>query len=205
METHDTATDDTAEAAPPGWVLRTPVRLDEVWTVPALTLLLAAVEVLGGVAFGGAFALVIGVSAGVLTTAGAVALFVTSWRAYDEQTVESSWRAHVTHVVAGVTIGGVAAVAGLVVGLPSSVLFGLVGLPLMFSSARAVPRFDHLAVAWAFLVVGAICATLAVIALTVGGGSSTRSAAWIAGGVFAVFSAVAVVHQFRAAARAPRR
>jgi|GEM_PF-3112692 len=205
VETQDTATDDTAEAAPPGWVLRTPVRLDEVWTVPALTLLLAAVEVLGGVAFGGAFALVVGVSAGVLTTAGAVALFVTSWRAYDEQTVEASWRAHVTHVVAGVTIGGVAAVATLLVGLSFGALFGAMALPLALRSARAVPRFDHLAVMWAFGVVGAICATLAVIGLTIEDVPRIQRGSWVAGGVLAVFSALVVVHQFRAAARAPRR
>lgn len=205
METRGPETDDAGEDAPPGWVLRTPTRWREVWPVPVLTLFLAAVEVLGGIAFGGASALVIGLSAAVLTTAGAVALFVTSWRAYDEQTIEASWCGHVTHVVVAVTVLGLIAIATLLVGLPFGVLFGLVGLPLMLTSARAVPRFDHLAVMWAFGVVGAICATLAVIGLTVDDVSRIQRASWVAGGVFALVAVVAVVHQFRAAARAPRR
>lgn len=204
METRGPETDDLAEA-PPGWVLRTPTRWREIWPVPVLSVLLAAVEVLGGIGFGGVFALVVGLTAAALTTAGAVALFVASWRAYDEQTLEASWRGHVTHVVVAVTIGGVVAIATLLVGLPFGVLFGIVGLPLTLSSARAVPRFDHLAVMWAFGVVGAMCATLAVIGLTVDDVSSVQRASWVAGGVLALFSVVVVVHQSRAAARAPRR
>lgn len=205
METRDPETDDLAEEAPPGWVLRTPTRWREIWPVPVLSLVLAAVAVLGGIGFGGVFALVVGLTAAALSTAGAVALFVASWRAYDEQTVEASWRGHVTHVVVAVTTGGVVALATLLVGLPFGVLFGLVGLPLTLSSARAVPRFDHLAVMWAFGVVGVICATLAVIGLTVDDVSRLQRPSWIAGGVFALFSAVIVIHQFRAAARAPLR
>lgn len=201
METRD---DETAEEAPPGWVLRTPTRLREVWTYPVLVLLLAGAHVAIAIAFGGAVALVVGVSAAVVTTVGAVALFVTGWRAYDAQTRDASWRCHVTRVVVAVTCSAVVGVASLTVGFPFGLLFGAVGIPQAFRFARAVPRIDHLVVAWTFVAVALVCAALAVVGLTVDPAPEYRSATWVGpGGFFALFTALAAVHQFREAARAP--
>jgi len=204
VDTPGPEADADAEAAPPGWVLSTPVRPSEVWTFPALTLVLAGAHVFFGIAFGGLFALVVGVSAAVVTTVGAVALFVANRRAYDEQTVEASWRCHVTRVVVAVTVAAVVTIATLLVGVPLGVAFGAVGFPLWSATVRTAPRFDHLAVAWAFVVVGTCCAVLATVALTVDGLSRAQSAGWVAGGVLGIFSLALAVQQFRAAARAPR-
>ncbi|MFJ2978932.1 hypothetical protein ACIPEP_08740 [Curtobacterium sp. NPDC087082] len=194
--------DAPAEDAPPGWVLSTPVRPSEVWTFPALTLVLAGAHVFFGIAFGGLFALVVGVSAAVVTTVGAVALFVANRRAYDEQTVEASWRCHVTRVVVAVTVAAVVTIATVLVGIPFGLFLAAVGLPMRYATARAVPRVDHLAVAWAFVVVGTCGAVLAAVALTVDGLSRAQSASWIASGVFVLVWSALAVHQFRAAARA---
>jgi type IV secretory pathway TrbD component len=145
------------------------------------------------------------VSAAVVTTVGAVALFVAGRRAYVEQTVEASWRCHVTRVVVTVSVAAVVTIATLLVGFPFGLVLGAVALPMRYSSARAVPRFDHLAAAWGVVVVGACCAILAVVALTADDLSGTQSASWIASGVFVLVWSAVAVHQFRAAARAPLR
>lgn len=204
METPGAEQDDSAAEAPPGWVLSTPVRPSEVWTFPTLTLLLAGAHVFFGIAFGGAFALVVGVSAAVVTTVCAVALFVANRRAYDEQGIEASWRCHVTRVVVAVTVTAVVAIATLLVGFPFGLVAAAVGLPMRYAIGRAVPRLDHIAVAWATVVVGACSAVLAAVALTVDGLSRAQSASWIASGVLVLVWAALAVQQFRAATHAPR-
>jgi hypothetical protein len=196
--------DDSAADAPPGSVLSTPVRPSEIWTSPTLTLLLAGAHVFFGIAFGGAFALVVGMSAAVVTTVCAVALFVVNQRAYDEQTIEASWRCHVTRVVVAVTVAAVVAVATLLVGFPFGLVAAAVGLPMRSAIGRAVPRLDHLAVAWATVVVGGCSAVLAAVSLTVDGLSRAQSASWIASDILVPVWAALAVQQFRAATHAPR-
>lgn len=204
MDARDPETDGTAEEAPPGWVLNTPTRLREVWTYPVLVLLLAAAHVALGVAFGGALALVVGVSAAVVTTAGAVALFVTGRRAYDEQSRDASWRCHVIRVVVAVGSVGIVSVTTLTVGLPFGALFGAVaGVPTAFRFARSVPRIDHLVVAWTALAVAVCCVVLAVLGLTLADLPDYRSTFWTFGAVFAVISVAVAVHQFVVARRSP--
>lgn len=203
METRDPDTAGPAEEAPPGWVLNTPTRPLEVWLYPVLALLLAAAHVAVGIAFGGALALVVGVSAAVVTTVGAAALFVTGRRAYVEQTRVASWRSHVTRVLVGASAATVVALTTTLVGSRIGILVGVGAAVLLYTTARAVPRLDHIVAAWAAAVVAVACAALAVTGLTVESVPESLRAAWIAGGVTALFSALLAVHQFRSAARAP--
>ncbi|WIE68529.1 hypothetical protein [Curtobacterium sp. MCLR17_054] len=204
METRDPDTAGPAEEAPPGWVLNTPTRPLEVWLYPVLALLLAAAHVAVGIAFGGALALVVGVSAAVVTTVGAVALFVTGRRAYDEQSRGASWRSHVTRVVVAVASVGIVSVTTLTVGFPFGALFGAVaGVPTAFRLTRSVPRIDRLVVAWTALAVAVWCGVLAVLGLTLADLPDYRSTTWTFGAAFAVISAVMAVHQFVVARRSP--
>jgi len=204
VETRDPDTDDPAEEAPPGWVLNTPTRPLEVWLYPVLTLLLAAAHVALGIAFGGALALVVGVSAAVVTTVGAVALFVTGRHAYDEQSRDASWRSHVTRVLVVVGSVGIVSVTTLTVGFPFGALFGaVVGVPTAFRFARSVPRIDRLVVAWTALAVAACCGVLAVLGRTLADLPDFRSTTWTFGAAFAAISAVMAVHQFVVARRSP--
>ena len=199
VETRD---DDTTEEAMPAWLLRTPTRRREVWPHPVLVVLLAAAHVVLGIVAGGVLALVVGVSAAAVTAAGAVALFVTGWRAYDEQTRDAAWRCHVARVVIVVPIAAVVAIESSLVGGRFGLLF-VVCSTAAFSLARDVPRIDHLVVAWALVAVSVCCAALAVVGSTVDDLPDHRAAAWTAGGVVALFAAPVAVHQFRAARRAP--
>jgi len=204
VETRDPDTAGPAEEAPPGWVLNTPTRPLEVWTYPVLALLLAAAHVVFGIAFGGALALVVGVSAAVVTTVGAVALFVTGRRAYDEQSRGASWRSHVTRVVVAVVSVGIVSVTTLTVGFPFGALFGAVaGVPTAFRFTRSVPRIDRLVVAWTALAVAVCCVVLAILGLTLADLPDYRSTTWTFGAAFAVISAVMAVHQFVVARRSP--
>ena len=204
METRDPDTAGPAEEAPPGWVLNTPTRPLEVWLYPVLALLLAAAHVAVGIAFGGALALVVGVSAAVVTTVGAVALFVTGRRAYDEQSRGASWRSHVTRVVVAVVSVGIVSVTTLTVGFPFGALFGAVaGVPTAFRFTRSVPRIDRLVVAWTALAVAVCCVVLAILGLTLADLPDYRSTTWTFGAAFAVISAVMAVHQFVVARRSP--
>ncbi|MBO9049224.1 hypothetical protein [Curtobacterium flaccumfaciens] len=204
MEPRDPDTDGPAEEAPPGWVLNTPTRPLEVWLYPVLVLFLAAAHVAFGIAFGGALALVVGVSAAVVTTVGAVALFVTGRRAYDEQSRGASWRSHVTRVVVAVLSVGIVSVTTLTVGFPFGALFGAVaGVPTAFRFTRSVPRIDRLVVAWTALAVAVCCVVLAILGLTLADLPDYRSTTWTFGAAFAVISAVMAVHQFVVARRSP--
>jgi hypothetical protein len=204
VETRDPDTAGPAEEAPPGWVLNTPTRPLEVWLYPVLVLLLAAAHVALGIAFGGALALVVGVSAAVVTTVGAVALFVTGRRAYDEQSRGASWRSHVTRVVVAVVSVGIVSVTTLTVGVPFGALFGAVaGVPTAFRFTRSVPRIDRLVVAWTALAVAVCCVVLAILGLTLADLPDYRSTTWTFGAAFAVISAVMAVHQFVVARRSP--
>lgn len=204
METRDPDTAGPAEEAPPGWVLNTPTRPLEVWTYPVLVLLLAAAHVALGIAFGGALALLVGVSAAVVTTVGAVALFVTGRRAYDEQSRGASWRSHVTRVVVAVVSVGIVSVTTLTVGFPFGALFGAVaGVPTAFRFTRSVPRIDRLVVAWTAFAVAVCCVVLAILGLTLADLPDYRSTTWTFGAAFAVISAVMAVHQFVVARRSP--
>ncbi|WXF91389.1 hypothetical protein WDV91_00895 [Curtobacterium flaccumfaciens pv. flaccumfaciens] len=185
-------------------MLNTPTRLLEVWLYPVLVLLLAAAHVALGIAFGGALALVVGVSAAVVTTVGAVALFVTGRRAYDEQSRGASWRSHVTRVVVAVVSVGIVSVTTLTVGFPFGALFGAVaGVPTAFRFTRSVPRIDRLVVAWTALAVAVCCVVLAILGLTLADLPDYRSTTWTFGAAFAVISAVMAVHQFVVARRSP--
>jgi hypothetical protein len=204
VEPRDPDTAGPAEEAPPGWVLNTPTRPLEVWLYPVLALLLAAAHVALGIAFGGALALVVGVSAAVVTTVGAVALFVTGRRAYDEQSRGASWRSHVTRVVVAVVSVGIVSVTTLTVGFPFGALFGAVaGVPTAFRFTRSVPRIDRLVVAWTALAVAVCCVVLAILGLTLADLPDYRSTTWTFGAAFAVISAVMAVHQFVVARRSP--
>ncbi|WIB33015.1 hypothetical protein [Curtobacterium sp. MCSS17_005] len=203
METRDPDTDDPAEEAPPGWVLNTPTRPLEVWTYPVLALLLAAAHVVVGVVLGGALALVVGVSAAIIITFGAVALFITGRHAYDEQTRVASWRSHVTRVVVVATAAVVVAITSSLVGSRFGLLVGVGAAVGLYTTARAAPRFDHLVAAWASTTVAVACATLAVVGLTVESVPESLRAAWIASAVFALFATLLAAGQFRIAARTP--
>ncbi len=192
------------EEAPPAWVLSTPTRQREVWGLPLLGLLLAALLVTAGIAFGDALGLLAGASSGVVVAAAAVALFVAARSAYEAQEHSASWRLHVIRVLVGVTTVTVVAVASLIVGTSFGAALGLVvGIPTALRFARSVPRIDRLVLGWAGTVVAVTCAVLIIIGLAVPG---VRSSVWVGGGVvLLVASAVMAIVQFRAAARAPRR
>lgn len=205
METRD---DDASEVAPPpAWVLSTPTRRREVWTLPALAAALAVLLALLGPRFGETLGLVVGVTCAVVVAAGAVALAVAGQTAYDAQTMSASWRLHVVRVVVCAVTAVVVAVGGLVVGLPFGVFFGVffgVGaMTVLYTTARTVPRLDLLVGAWASIAVAAPCVALAVVALAVVGLPESQRAAWVAGGVLGVFSALLAILQFRLAARTP--
>ncbi|WP_144715124.1 hypothetical protein [Curtobacterium pusillum] len=192
--------------APPDWALRTPIRPHEVWTLPALALVLAAGFVALGVLFGGVLAFVVGIVAAAIATAVAITLAVTGWSAYAEQTRGASWRHHVALIVSGVTLAVVAALAGLLVAGSIGVSVGLlVGVPSAFRFARVVPRFDHLAVAWATVAFASGCAVLVLLGLVVPELPEYRAGAWVGvGAVLAAFSIVVAAVEFRRAARSPR-
>ncbi|PZF55323.1 hypothetical protein DEJ23_12610 [Curtobacterium sp. MCSS17_008] len=205
METRDEV---TAEEAPPGWVLSTPTRFREVWDLPLLALVLAGVTVVVGAAFGDLLALVTGVVTAVIVAAGAVALFVTARRAYVEQTWGASWDLHRTRVVVGVTAGAVVMVGSLVVGILFATVIGTIGAVAQIKGfARSVPRFDHSAVASAFLAVTGACVVLVVLGLALPEQPvlpGWRAAVWVGGaGAFAVFAAVLALVSARRAAAAP--
>lgn len=205
METRD---EDPVEEAPPGWVLRTPTRWREVWDIPVLVLVLAALSVVVGTAFGDRLAVVTGIVTGAVCASGAVVLFVAARRACEEQTRGASWDLHRGRIVVGVTIGAVVMVASLVVGLPLGTSIGIIGgFSQITRFARTVPRFDLAAVASAFLAVVAACAVLVVLGVLLPEQPvlpAWRAAMWVGGGIaFALLAAVlALVHAQRAA-RAP--
>lgn len=204
METRD---DETAEEAPPAWVLRTPIRRREVWTYPVLAVALAAAVVVLVMAVGDVLARVVGVTTAVVVTAGAVALLLAGRSAYDEQSREASWRLHVVRVVVGVTVAGVVTVASLLSGASFSAALGfLVGVPQAFHFARSVPRIDRLVLACTSGAVSVVSAVLVVARLVADGVLRYRSGGWVGGAaVIVVLASVVSVVQFRAAARAPRR
>ncbi|WIE75784.1 hypothetical protein [Curtobacterium sp. MCSS17_007] len=201
--------DDTAEEAPPGWVLSTPTRYREIWGLPALALVLAAVAVAVGAAFGDALASATGAVTGALGIASAVLHFVSARRAYLEQTWGASWDLHRVRVAVGVTAGAAVMVASIVVGLPLAASIGVIaGFSQINRYARSIPRFDLSAVAWAFLAVVASCAVLVVLGLVLPTGPvlpGWRATVWVVGGTAgALFAAVLSLVHVRRAARAPR-
>lgn len=202
MQTRD---EDTAEETPPpGWVLSTPTRRHEVWTLPVLLLLLAALFVLAAARFGEPLGAVVAVASAAVVTAGAIALAAAGWSAHDEQTTTASWRLHVVRMTVGVTTAAIVAIGSLVVGLPFGVLFGAVGwIPMTFRSARSVPRVDRLLVAWASVVVAVVCTGLSVAGFTVPAVPYRLAAVWIGpGSLFAALAVVMAVVQFAVAERA---
>lgn len=204
----DTRTDDEPDAvepAPPEWLLRTPTRRREVWTRPLLVLVLAAGFFVLGDRYGGTLALVVGVLAAAITSAAAVTLAVTGRAAHAEQTWGASWRHHVALVVTGVTLGAVVGLAGLVVAGSIGFSLGLlVTVPTVFRFSRVVPRFDHLAVAWASVVMASSFIVVLLLGLAVRGLPEYRASAWVGvGGAAAAFAAVVAIVEFRRAARTP--
>jgi MFS family permease len=191
---------------PPDWALRTPTRQHEVWTLPALALVLAAGFVVLGVLFGGVLAFIVGTVAAVIAVAVAITLAVTGWSAYAEQTQGASWRHHVALVVSGLSLVAVVAIAGLVVAGAVGLSFGLLSvIGTMSRFARVVPRFDHLAVAWASVVMASVSVVLVLLGLVVPGLPEYRASGWVGvGAAIAVFGAVVAVVEFRRAARSPR-
>ncbi|OEI68771.1 hypothetical protein [Curtobacterium sp. ER1/6] len=205
METRD---EDPVEETPPGWVLRTPTRWREVWDIPVLALVLAALSVVVGAAFGDVLALVVGVVTALVVVAGAVLLFVAARRGYDEQSWGASWDLHRTRISVGVTFGATVMVASLAVGLPFATAFGVIaGFSQTTRFARSVPRFDYTAVAWAFFAVAACSVVLVVLGLALPEQPvlpDWRAAVWVGGGgASALFSAVLATVHARRASRAP--
>lgn len=203
METHD---QDDREPAPPSWVLRTPTRQREVWTLPALALVLAVVLVTLAALFGDRLTAVVGIVTGGPVAVGAVALAVAGLRAYSEQSRAASWRLHVVRVVVGFGTATVIALPSLVAGASVGVAMGLlVSGSQLFRYARSVPRFDRLvaAASGAVLALGAVA--LVALGLALPGVPPNRVAVWVGGGwVVAVVAAATAVLQFRAASRVPR-
>ena len=201
METSD---EDVVEEAPPGWVLRTPTRLYEVWVLPLVALVVAALVVVVVLASSDVLTRVAGMTAAVVVTAGAVALAVAGWRAYREQARGASWDLHRTSVVTGVTIGAVVLVTSLVAGRSIGVAVGaLGGLPTIMWSARSISRFDRLAVAVTCAAVAVASTILFVVGVTDVAVPEWRAATWIGPTpVVAVVTTVFAVVQFRAVTRA---
>jgi hypothetical protein len=202
--------EEQVDEAPLGWVLRTPTRYREVIGPPVLALVLAAVAVVVGTAFGDELAMGTGAATGAFGVVSAVVLFVAARRAYLEQTWGASWDLHRVRVVVGVTAGAALMVASLVVGLPIAASIGIIGgFSQIGRYARSVPRFDLSAVAWAFLVVVLGCAVLVVLGLTIPEQAvlpGWRATVWIGGGIAgAVFAAVLALVHARRARRAPLR
>jgi hypothetical protein len=202
----DTRAEDTVEEAPPpGWVLNTPTRIHEVWTLPVCLVALAVLIALLGTRFGEVLGAVVCVTCAVVVAAGAVALAVAGRTAYHGQDLRASWRLHVVRVAVGVTTASIVAIGTLVIGLPFGWLFGAVGwVPTMFRFARSVPRIDRLLVAWASVFIAVSCAVLSVAGLTVHGLPERLFAVWIGpGAILAALAVVMAVVQFALAERTP--
>lgn len=195
-----------AEAVPPPWVLSTPTKRSEVWSLPLLAALLTVVLVVVGTAVGNVLGVVVGTVCGVAVAVGAVLLAVVGRRAYEDQTRAASWRLHVVRVVLGVSVCSLVGVGSLAVGFSAGGVAGaLVSVVTVFQFARAVPRLDRLAVAWASAGTAAACAVLVVLGLSVPGLPPHRAATWVgASPVLGVLAVVVAVVQFRLAARSPR-
>jgi hypothetical protein len=203
VETRD---DDTADVAPPpGWVLNTPTRRSEVWSLPAFAAVLAVLLALLGTRFGETLGLAVCMTSAVIVAAGAVAMAVAGGTAYDAQTLPASWRLHVVRVVVGVGTAAVVAVGSLIVGLPFGFLFGgVAGVPMAFRYARAVPRTDRIVVAWASAAVAGACAVLVVLARTIPDLGRPQEIAWTtAGPALGALSLAMAIVQVRVAARTP--
>ncbi|WP_022902796.1 hypothetical protein [Curtobacterium sp. B8] len=202
----DTRAEDTVdEAPPPGWVLDTPTRHREVWTLPACAAALAVLLALLGTQFGETLGLVVCTASAVVVAAGAVALAVAGRTAYAEQTVAATWRLHVVRVVVGVTTTSTIAVGSLAVGFPLGWFFGAAAwVPMSFRLARSVPRTDRVIVAWASVSLAVACLTLSVVGFTVHDLPQRFSVTWIGPGAIlgALALAMAVV-QFALAERTP--
>jgi hypothetical protein len=190
--------------SPPGRRPEHPGRR-EVWPLPTLAAVLAALLVVVPVRLGDPVSIVVGVPSGIAVAAGAVALAVAGLAAYREQSRAASWRFHVAGVVLGFGAGTIVALIGLASGLfataATSVLLTAVQF---FHVARSVPRFDRLvaAVSATALAVGAV--TLAVLGVALPDVPEAREAVWIGPGTLvAVVAAVVAVLQFRAARTAP--
>lgn len=203
---HDELAEDVP---PPPWVLSTPTKRSEVWTLPLLAVVLAAVAVvfvLAGARTGDALTVAVAAAVAVLVSVGAVLLAVAGRRAYADQTRAASWRSHVVRIVVGVTISVLVGVGSLAVGFgPGGVCATFMSLVTVLQFARVVPRLDRLAVAWASVGTAAACAVLVVLGLAVPGLPSHRAAIWIGGSpVLGVVAVVTAIVQFRVAARTPR-
>lgn len=202
----DTRAEDTVdEAPPPGWVLDTPTRRREVWTLPACATALAVLIALVGTQFGEVLGAVVCATCAVVVAGGAVALAVAGRTAYDEQTVAASWRLHVVRMVVGVTTTSVVAVGSLVVGFPLGWFFGAVAwVPTSFRLARSVPRTDRVVVAWASVFLAVACMALSVVGFTVHDLPERFSVTWIGpGAIFGALALVMAVVQFALAERTP--
>lgn len=201
----DTRAEDTVEEAPPGWVLGTPTRHHEVWTLPVCVMALAVLISLLGTRFVGTLGLVVGTTCAVVLAAGAVALAVAGRTAYAEQTVAASWRLHVVRLAVGVTTASIVAVGTLAAGLSFGWLFGAVGwIPMTFRLARSVPRIDRLLVAWASAVVTVACVSLTVAGYAIPTLPERIAAVWIGpGALFGALALVMAVVQFAVAERTP--
>lgn len=201
--------DDQSGEPPPGWVLGTPTRLREVLTLPVAALVLAAVIAFLGTRVSGTLGLVVGTVCAVVVGAGAVALTVAGRAAYEEQTLEASWRLHVVRMVVGVGTASIVALGALAVGTPFGfgVLYGGAGaFVVLFRSARSVPRSDRVLVARASVVVAVSCLALSVLGLTLPDLPERLAAAWIGpGALFCALAVVMAVVQFAAAERASDR
>lgn len=202
METRD----EIDEQAPATWLLRTPTRRWEVWAYPLTAALLAVLVVVTGFTIGGPLASTLGVTTAVVVVAAGVAVFVTGWSAYAEQTRAAAWRNHVVRVVAGSTVVAVVSVASLAAAVSVGTIVGAMGgVVQMFVVARSVPRIDRLAVAWAATAVAVAALVFVVLGLFLPGVSGHRTGMWVGpGSLVAVIAVVLAVVQFRAAARAPR-
>lgn len=198
----DVDPDADLEPAPPTWGLSTPTRQREVWTLPVLTLVLAAVWIVAGVLTGRGGAVV----CGALVAVGAVALAVTGRAAFSEQSHAASWRLHVARVVVGFGVVTVMAVSSLIAAISVGTVAGVLGAgSQVFRNARSVPRFDRLVAATTASLLAVVAAVLVVLGLVVPTLPEHRAASWVgAGWVVAVVAAVIAVVQFHAASRAPR-
>lgn len=194
------------DVPPPPWMLSTPTKRFEVWSFPLLAALLALVLVVVGTAVGNTLGVVVGTVTGVAVAVGAVLLAVAGRRAYADQTRAASWRLHVVRIVVGVAVCALVGVGSLAVGFsPGGVAGSLVSVVIAFQFARAVPRLDRLAVAWASAGTAAACAVLVVLGLTVPGLPPHLAATWVgASPVLGVLAVAIAVVQFRLAARSPR-
>jgi hypothetical protein len=167
----------------PTWALHTPIRSIEWWGPPALIAALAALVVVGPVLVDARTVAIVTCAVGsAVLLAAAVVLGTLGRRAFNEQTLEASWRLHQTRVLATVTCVGAAGVLSVVLGA-SLVTLGAATAGFLASLMRpSAPRFEHVARVAAAVALGAVAAASIIVGFIAPSLPSKLAATWIGTG-----------------------